>query len=71
MGAAKSRNGGMLLPGAHANDIKALTRGAWTGFLLNATICAVAFFVPLAALVLNFCMWIFWAFAARERKKEV
>ena len=70
MGAAKSRNGSLFLPSVPAEDIDGLARGLWTGFLLNVAIFALAFFVPLVALILNFCMWIFWAVASRERKKE-
>lgn len=62
--AIKAKNGRLLLPDLPAGRLTGLSRGLWMGFLLNTGIFILAFFEPAAALILNFCMWIFWAFLA-------
>ena len=71
MAAAKSRGGSMFMPEVPVEEIEAMDKGLWKGFLLNSLIFAIAFFIPLVALILNFCMWIFWAIMSGERKKEM
>ena len=57
----KSGNGYLLLKNVSKEIITNISKGLFTGTLLNAFIFIIAFFLPVVALSLNFCMWIFWA----------
>ncbi len=67
MYAAKSKNGELFVPQTPQLAVDQITRGLWIGLLLNLTIFAIAFFIPVLALILNFCMWIFWAVLSYSR----
>jgi len=64
---AKSRDNSLFLPNTPVQKINRISRELWIGFLLNVFIFILAFFIPLAALLLNFCMWVFWASTTRTR----
>ena len=61
MHAVKSGNGVLLLKNVSKETVESICKGLYTGTVLNAVIFILAFFVPVVALILNFCMWIFWA----------
>jgi uncharacterized membrane protein len=67
MHAVKFRNGSLLLPNISPQIMVDITKGLWIGFFLNIMIFIFAFFIPVLALILNFCMWVFWAVTARSR----
>jgi uncharacterized membrane protein len=58
---AQSAGERLLLPEVSPEMIKGFAGQLWTGMLLNLAIWILAFFFPLASLILNCCMWIFWA----------
>lgn len=64
----KSDNGILLVKNISKEVITNINRGIYIGTLLNAVIFIIAFFAPIVALILNFCMWIFWASAASVSK---
>ncbi len=51
----------LFLSGTPFEIITSMRKSLWIGFILCAAIFSIAFFAPVAALILNFCMWIFWA----------
>lgn len=53
-----------LMPGIPPGEIRRTTRNENLGLVLNTVIMTVAFFNPVAALVLSFGMWIYWIFFA-------
>lgn len=65
---AKSGNNNLFLPDTNPHKINRIARELEIGFSLNITIFIIAFFLPLPALLLNFCMWIFWAITTRSKK---
>ncbi len=50
--------------------IKKLQKGMFMGLLMNSAIFLMAFFAPYVALILNFCMWIFWAVLSHAAEKK-
>lgn len=65
--AAKAKNGRLFMPQTAQPAVDQMTKGLWIGFLLNLSIFIIAFFIPVFALILNFCMWIFWAILSHNR----
>jgi uncharacterized membrane protein len=61
MHAVTGRKGSILLSNTSPQTITEMTKGLWTGLFLNAVIFILSFFLPVPALFLNFCMWVFWA----------
>ena len=61
MHVVKGGNGILLLKSVSNQSVRSITRGLYIGTALNAVIFISAFFVPVVALILTFCMWIFWA----------
>ena len=57
----KSGNGHLLLKNVSKETVRQISKGLYTGTMLNAFIFIIAFFLPVIALSSNFCMWIFWA----------
>lgn len=57
----KSGNGHLLLKSVSKETVERICKGIYVGTVLNAVIFITAFFIPVVALILNFCMWIFWA----------
>ncbi|MBS1600888.1 MAG: DUF1211 domain-containing protein [Bacteroidetes bacterium] len=57
---AASRNNELLIHGISEIKIKKITRTENIGLLCNASIFAVAFINPWAALILSFVMWVYW-----------
>ncbi len=57
----KSNSGNLLLNDVSKDTIASISKGLYIGLLLNGVIFIIAFFLPIVALSLNFCMWIFWA----------
>ena len=57
----KSGNGRLLVKDVSKETLAGISKGLYIGTLLNAVIFIIAFFAPVVALILNFCMWIFWA----------
>jgi uncharacterized membrane protein len=53
-----------LMPGITPVEIRRTTRNENLGLVLNTVIMTVAFFNPVAALVLSFTMWIYWIWFA-------
>lgn len=61
---AANRKKGLLFDGITAKQIKLTTRNENIGLICNSIIFAVAFINPWAALILSFCMWIYWIVSA-------
>ena len=57
----KSDDGHLLSKNVSKETVTSISKGLYIGTLLNAIIFIIAFFAPITALILNFCMWIFWA----------
>ncbi|MVN22878.1 TMEM175 family protein [Mucilaginibacter arboris] len=68
MHAVKSSNGILLLKNISEETVKSISQGLYVGTLLNAIVFMISFFAPIAALILNFCMWIFWALTSSVSK---
>lgn len=59
-----------LLPGKISEaTIKGIHKGILIGLIFTVAIVGVAFFSPYLGLVLNFCMWIYWAVIAYANEK--
>lgn len=54
--AVKSSNRILLLKDISKETVTGISKGLYIGTLLNAIIFIIAFFAPIAALILNFCM---------------
>ena len=68
MNAVKSGNGVLLLENISKGTVTSISKGLYIGTLLNAIVFIIAFFAPVVALILNFCMWIFWALTSSVSK---
>jgi uncharacterized membrane protein len=67
---AKNSSLNLFLPRVSQETIETIRKGLWTGFLLNAAIFSISLFAPVAGLVLNFCMWVYWAITTKEIRED-
>ncbi|MDQ2719602.1 MAG: TMEM175 family protein [Bacteroidota bacterium] len=68
--ATGGKEGKLFLPHVSEKTISGIKKGLFTGLCLNIAIFIIAFFAPIAGLVLNFFMWIFWAIVASESNEN-
>jgi uncharacterized membrane protein len=61
-----SRNASLFLPNISPKTISGIIKDLHNGLFFNIIIFIIAFFAPVIALILNFCMWVFWAVATRQ-----
>lgn len=55
----------MIMPGKEI-AVAALRRSQWVGVGAYIATTVLAFFAPIVAVVITFCMWAFWALMARD-----
>lgn len=59
-----SGKGYLLVKGITTGQIRQINRSENVGLVCNSIIMVVAFFNPVAALLLSFAMWVYWIFFA-------
>jgi uncharacterized membrane protein len=67
--AARTGNNKLFLPNVDAKTIQRISAVLWIGVSINMIIFLLSFKVPIVALILNFSMWIFWAYVSRGRNE--